>query len=172
MGELLNKTGAAKSRLRLKCCGGSSLSATDIENDVRTFIQQGWIPDVVVADYADLLAPEPFTKNQEYRHQVNESWKIMRRVSQNHHLLFVTATQAAASSYASSVIRKTDFSEDKRKNAHVTGMLGINQTTEEKKLGIYRLNWVFLRDGAWTDTQVVTTAGNLGLCCPCLSSVL
>lgn len=172
MRGILKKTGAAKSRLKLKCVAGGVLSASEIERDVHIFSNSGWIPDVVVADYADLLAPESGSKNWDYRHQVNESWKVMRRISSDHHLLFVTATQAAASSYNSGIIRKNDFSEDKRKNAHVTGMLGINQTTEEKEQGIYRLNWVFLRDGGWTESDVVWTAGCLPLACPCIVSTL
>jgi len=172
MQALLQKTGSHESRLKIKCVGPSSLTASDIERDVRIFCNGGWIPDVVVVDYADNLAPEPSTKNMDYRHQVNESWKVMRRISSDWHLLFVTATQAAASAYANSVIRKSDFSEDKRKNAHVTGMLGINQTSEEKTQGIYRLNWVFLREGGWADHEVVYTAGCLGLACPAIISTL
>lgn len=172
MKELLVRTGTKNSRIKLKCCGGATLTASDISTDIENFTRQGWIPDVVVVDYADLLSPEPNSRNWDYRHQINESWKVMRRIAQEHHLLFVTATQAAATSYGASVIRKSDFSEDKRKNAHVTGMIGINQTGEEKVQGVYRLNWVFLRDGSWADHQVVYTAGCLGLACPCIVSVL
>lgn len=169
---VLKKTSAVHSRLKLKCIGGSVVSASSIERDIQMFARQGWVPDVVVTDYADLLLPEPHTRTQEPRHQINESFKTMRRISQDHHLLFVTATQASAAAYGANVIRKSDFSEDKRKNAHVTGMLGINQNSDEKIQGIYRLNWVFLRDGSWTDTQVVWTAGNLALACPCIVSTL
>lgn len=172
MAALLEKTGAKKLRLKLKCCGGSSLTASDIERDIKIFTRQGWIPDVVIVDYADLLAPESSTRSQDYRHQVNETWKVMRRIAQDNHLLFITATQAAATAYERNTISKKDFSEDKRKNAHVTGMLGINQTNEEKEQCVYRLNWVFLRDGSWTDTQTVSTAGCLDVCCPCIVSTL
>lgn len=172
MQEILKKTGSLKSRLRLKCCGAGELAASQIEQDVRDEVRKEWIPDVVVVDYADLFAPEPIAKGWDFRHQQNESWKVMRRISQNNHLLFVTGTQAAATSYGATLIRKSDFSEDKRKNAHVTGMLGINQTSEEKKQCIYRLNWVFLRDGGWADNEVVHTAGNWLLASPCIVSTL
>ena len=170
MREALERAGSKESRLKLKCVPPSSICASDIQRDVYSFARQGWIPDMVVLDYADLLAPEPHTVQWEFRHQENEKWKALRRITQDFHLLLITGTQAAATSYNASVIRKTDFSEDKRKNAHVTGMLGINQTSEEKQQGIYRLNWTFLRDGAWTDTQVCHTAGNLALACPCIVS--
>ena len=146
------------------------MSAGDIERDIAIFFKEGWEPDVIVIDYADILKPEAHCKTWEYRQQINETWKVLRRISQTFHILVVTATQTSASSYNSPTIKKTDFSEDKRKAAHITGMLGINQTSEEKSQGIYRLNWVFLRDGAWTDTQVVYTAGQLALACPCVIS--
>lgn len=158
--------------VRIKCAGGSIISASQIEQEVKSLTAQGWIPDVVCVDYADLLAAEPGTMRMDFRHQINETWKILRRIPLDHHCLLVTATQAAARSYDAWVIRKKDFSEDKRKNAHVTGMCGINQTSEEKRRGIYRLNWVFLRDGEWSDSQVCWTAGSLALACPCLKSAL
>lgn len=170
--KLTAQTATKQLRLKLRCAGASVISASHIENDVREFAQEGWVPDVIVLDYADLLAPEAHSTRMDYRHQVNESWKVLRRITLDYHLLMVTATQSASSAYDSWVIRKKDFSEDKRKNAHVTGMLGINQTSDEKRIGVYRLNWVFLRDGAWTDSQVVWTAGNLALACPCLRSCL
>lgn len=168
--NLRQSTATKELPIKVKVAGASVISASDIERDVKTFAQAGWVPDVVVLDYADLLLPEPHSRTQEFRHQVNESWKVLRRIALDYHLLMLTATQAAATAYESKVIRKRDFSEDKRKNSHVTGMLGINQSPEEKKLGLYRLNWVFLRDGEWADTQQVWTAGNLAIASPCILS--
>jgi len=158
--------------LRVQTCGASIVSASDIERDVQECAQEGWVPDMVVVDYVVLLAPEVGSKQMDYRHQVNESWKVLRRISLDGHLLMVTATQAAGTAYDGFLIRKKDFSEDKRKNAHVTGMLGINQTSDEKPDGIYRLNWLFLRDGNWADNETVWTAGNLSIGCPCMVSAM
>lgn len=173
MQEVLAKTATKQSRLRIKVLESSTLAASDIERDIEELAKtEDWVPDVVVVDYADILLAEPHSKSFDYRHQINETWKVMRRISQKFHLLFVTATQTAATSYDSPRIKKGDFSEDKRKAAHVTGMLGINQTSDEKLQGVYRLNWVVLRDGIWTDSQEVTCAGNLALACPCIISTL
>lgn len=157
--------------LRLKCIGGD-LTASGIRRDIDELIREGFTPDLVVVDYLDLLDPEPSVSKLDPRHQINKTWKICRQISLDYHLCFVGATQAAARAYDQWLIRKKDFSEDKRKNAHVTGMLGLNRTPDEKQKGIYRLNWVFLRDGEWTETQCVWTAGNLALACPCLRSLL
>ena len=166
------RTAAKQLRLKTRIVESDHISATDIGHDINDHVKKDWVPDVVVIDYADVLAPEPDTRHFEYRHQLNATWMALRAISQRYHACVVTATQTAASSYDKPLIRKSDFSEDKRKGSHVTGMLGINQTSEEKKQGIYRLNWVFLRDGAWSDTEVVYTAGELSLAHPCIVSAL
>jgi len=166
------RTASKTPRLKIKCAGAHVISAGEIERDVRDFSEEGWVPDVVALDYADLLAPEPLTAKMDYRHQVNASWEILRRIGLDYHCLLLTATQIAARGYDAWVLRKKDFSEDKRKNAHVTGMCGINQTPDEKDRGIYRLNWPLLRGGRWTEQKVLWTAGCLELACPCIKNTL
>jgi hypothetical protein len=172
MERLRVKTACKKPRLEIICDGGSVISASKIENEIEQASKDGWPPDVVVIDYADELAPEPQTLKMDFRHQVNQTWRVLRRIALKNHCLVVTATQTAARSYDAWVIRKRDFSEDKRKNAHVTGMIGINQTSEEKEHCIYRLNWINLRHGKWVDTQCCWTAGNLAIANPCIRALL
>ena len=112
-------------------------------------------PDVVIIDYADILATEPNSKNMDFRNQQNQIWKKLRALSQDRKCLVVTATQAAKSSYGKETLELTDFSEDKRKFAHVTAMYSMNQTTEEKKIGILRLSELVVRDDNFNaDKQV------------------
>ena len=170
--NLLKKTSSKQSRIQLKREGGSIISASDIERDVKEFIRQGWEPDVVVVDYADELAPEPGTKTLDYRHQVKENWSVLRRVSLNLHCLVITASQTATTGYSTWLLRKSDFSEDKRKNAKVTGMVGINQTNDEYSQGLYRLNWIVIRNKKWSPNRLVWTAGDLSIACPCIISSL
>lgn len=170
--KLKTNTAMNQNPLRVRCAGASTITASQIERDVIECGEEGFPVDCVVLDYADLVLPEPNSSRLDPRHQINESWKIFRRISTEQHLLFITATQAAARGYNRWVLRKDDFSEDKRKNAHVTGMAGINQTPDEKPMGIYRLNWIFLRDGIWSENQVCWTAGNLALAHPCMRSLL
>ena len=112
---------------------------------------EGFIPDVIVIDYADILAPED--PRQQPRDQVNETWKALRRLSQERHCLVIAPTQANAASYDKWVQGMHNFSEDKRKLAHVTGMLGLNQTEEEKALHVMRLNWIVLRESPFNAQQ-------------------
>lgn len=170
--SLLQLTASKEINLRMHVSGGNTVSASQIERKVKHLVErEGWMPDLVVIDYADLLDEEPGMSRQDVRHKINATWMILRRIALDHHCLVLTATQAASSGYKNRwVLGKGDFSEDKRKNAHVTGMLGLNQTPEEKEVGIYRLNWVALRDGKWSEKQVLWTAGQLALCRPVMIS--
>ena len=111
-------------------------------------MSEGFVPDVVVIDYADILAPEDARKDA--REQVNDTWKALRRLSQEKHCLVLVPTQSDAGSYAVGTQGMSNFSEDKRKLAHVTGMLGLNQSELEKECGIMRLNWIVLREQYFT----------------------
>lgn len=109
-------------------------------------INRGFVPDVIIIDYPDILAPEPGTGGMQVRDQVNSTWKALRRLSQEKHCLVIAPTQADANSYGRENLTASNFSEDKRKLAHVTGMLGLNQTSDEKSDNLMRLNWIALRE--------------------------
>jgi len=108
--------------------------------------RDGFVADLIVIDYADLLTSE---RGGEFRHQQNEIWKALRGLSQEFHCLVVTATQADAASYEQKRLKLKNFSEDKRKYAHVTAMYGLNQdpNDREKQIGLMRINEFVLREG-------------------------
>lgn len=139
----------------------SSLSIKGIRSILEGWERDGWVPDVIVIDYADIL---DMGSDADGRERINEAWKQLRGLSQEYHCLVVTATQANAASYKAETIDRTNFSEDKRKLAHVTGMIGINTTDGEKEKGIIRLNWIVLRDDEYNtkDCVYVATCFELG----------
>jgi hypothetical protein len=122
--------------------------------------QSGFVPDVVVVDYADLMAAPDV---REFRHRQDAIWKGLRGLSQKRHALVVTATQADADSYKSSLLKMGNFSEDKRKLGHVTAMWGLNQdpSGREKDMGILRVNELVVREGASSVNNVVTVLQDL-----------
>lgn len=82
----------------------------------------------------------------------------------------LTATQADAASFDANLITSSNFSEDRRKLDHVTAMIGINSTDEEKECGIYRLNHIKRRDDDFSVGQVVYTASCLAMANPAVRS--
>lgn len=119
-------------------------------------------------DYADILAPMGGYK--ERRHQIDATWRGLRALSQSLHCLVLTATQADTESYSRSTLTRRNFSESKTIHAHVTGMVGINQTEKEKDQGIYRLNWIDLREGEYSFVRCCYTAACLSLSNPAVLS--
>lgn len=106
--------------------------------------QHNFVADVVLTDYADLFVPSQ--RHQDFRHQTNQIWKDHRFLAQRRNCLVITATQADADAYGKQKLELTNFSEDKRKYAHVTAFYAMNQTQQEKVLGLMRLGWLVVRD--------------------------
>jgi hypothetical protein len=94
----------------------------------------------------------------------------MRSLSQEKHCLVVTATQSDADSYKADLLDMKNFSESKSKYAHVTGMFGLNQRPNEKKIGLMRINEIVIREGEFDRASCVHVLQRLQTGRPYLSS--
>lgn len=147
----------------------SSLSVPDINSILQSWsLDDGWHPDVVVVDYADILASPAGAKDEQQG--IDATWRSLRRLSQELHCLVVTATQADAASYNKTTQDMSNFSRDKRKNAHPSAIVAINCTPAEREIGVYRLNYTARREGEAASRRCVTVAGCLALSSPCVRS--
>jgi len=151
-------------RFHLSVHSSGSISAKQIRNHVEEGEREGWVPDVVVIDYADLLAPPKGISDK--REGIDETWKQLRRLSQDLHCLVVTATQADAASYRANLIRGGNFSDSRTKNDHVTAGFGLNSNDQDRDQGVVRLNWLKRRDGACNENWQIAVAGCLAIGCP------
>jgi hypothetical protein len=159
-----------KRRFKISSHINDSLSVSTIRQILdRWESTEVFVPDLIVVDYADLLVP---SKTMEFRHQQNPIWKELRALSQERNCLLVTATQADAQSYKQDTLNLSNFSEDKRKYAHVTAMFGLNQDKHgrEKKLGIVRINELVIRKGGASSKSSASVLQNLNLSRPFLGS--
>lgn len=154
-----NRVKSSDPYLKLACHATGTLSVKGIELQLELWQNEGWIPDMIVVDYADILAS--MQSNDENREQINKTWKGLRSLSQSHHALVVTATQSSAKGYSAKILTRKEFSDDKRKMAHCTAMIGINITSEEKENSQGRLNYVVLRDDEFVVTKCCHYAGCL-----------
>jgi hypothetical protein len=147
-GYLLAKkflSGVKGRELRLEAYPNNNLNVKKIREQLNIWeSRDGFIPDVIIIDYADNLGPEDGRK--EHRNQINETWQSLRGLSMERHCLVITATQADARSYSKKSLSLENFSEDKRKYAHVTAMFALNQQEEEKELGIMRFGRLVVRE--------------------------
>jgi hypothetical protein len=148
--------------LRLQTYPNGTLSIKEIKAMLGIWEKKdGFVPDVIVIDYADLLVSDK--GGMDFRHQQIEIWKGLRSLSQSQHCLLLTATQADADSYDRDRLKMKNFSEDKRKYAHVTAMYGLNQDKDgrEKKIGLMRINEIVIREGDFSNNNEITILQNL-----------
>ena len=166
----LNRIAKSSDALRMSFHASSTISAADIDGILTNWNREGWRPDVVVIDYADILAPP--TGEKDKLDQIDETWKQLRKISQSRHCLVVTATQASAAAYGkeTGLLGRKHFSGRKTKLAHVNGMLGINVSPEEKDEGIARINWIVRRDDYYNESHYVKVAGCMAIGCPVMIS--
>jgi hypothetical protein len=163
-----NQVKSKNSYLKVACHPNSSATIHTIRSEIQSWELDGWVPDVIVIDYSDLLAP--INPRLDKRDQINETWKLMRRLSQEYHCLLVTATQANALAYGKKILDMSNFSDDKRKNAHPTGLIAINTSPEENKRQIFRLNWIARRRGRYDPMKCVYIGHCLDLSNPAVVS--
>lgn len=165
---LVAKLGCTEPLLMLSCHPTGSISMHGVVSELQAAERTGWVPDIVVIDYADILAP--MSGGKDSRDQINETWARMRRLSQELHCLVVTASQSDADSYKATTLGQINFSGDRRKNDHVTGMVGINVSDAERVLGITRLNWPVPKREEETPDGCINVAGCWAVANPAILS--
>ena len=153
---------------KLSCHVNDSINVSQIRTILDGWARDGWVPDAVVVDYADVLAP--LDGRAETRDQINATWKALKAMSQTYHCLVITASQTDADSYNAKALTKSNFSNDRRKNDHVDAMIGINQTEPEKDAGVYRFNYLKARDWEYGESKFLYVAGCLALARPFMYS--
>lgn len=157
-------------RFKLSTHPSRTLTVTEIDRVLDLWEREdGFVSDLVIIDYADIMQPEI---RSDFRHQENDRWMKLRGLSERRHVLVVTATQTDTRSYEKDRLSMQNFSEDKRKFAHVTAMYGLNQDRKgrEKELGIMRINEIVIREGDFSSNKEVYILQNLKRGQPVLSS--
>lgn len=125
----------------------STITVADIDSCLKSWRDEyGFIPDIILIDYADIMAPEKGSGSEE-RDRQNLRWKKLRRLSQEWHCLVVAPTQSNRDGFDKELLNAQNLSEDVRKLAHATGVLAIHQTAAERHQGISRVSWILGRDG-------------------------
>jgi hypothetical protein len=99
--------------------------------------------DVIIIDYADLLGG---FEREEFRHRVNQIWLNLRRMAQERNVCMCTVSQSNADGIDGKAITLAALAEDKRKATHVTAMMALYGTDEERNEGRVRMKCLVSRD--------------------------
>jgi replicative DNA helicase len=130
--------------------------------------EYGFVPDVVVVDYADILAVE--NRNLSERGNIDAIWKRLKGMAAERHMLVVTASQSNRGSIKKRTVDQTDTAEDIRKIAHVDVMISLNQQPDERDRGVMRLCVIAHRHREFSQNRQVQVLQQLGLGQPFLDS--
>lgn len=170
--QKINKFFVNKKRVKLSTHINGTLSVGKIKKILSNWKRkEGFVPDVILIDYADLLRTSGFHKEE--RDNIDTLWKELRALSQEpYEPLVVVPTQANRESYDRFLMTARNISEDKRKLAHPTAVYGLNQDKDgrEKEMGLMRINTIVARKTKFTANQAVTLCQCLEIGRPLLGS--
>lgn len=168
--KLVRKACRGRDVFRLSCHPTETLDVHGLESVLRDWARDGWVADVVLIDYADIMAAPKGVK--ETLDQIDKTWKGLSRIRQEFHCLVVTGTQSSALAYSnkSRVLGRQHFSGRKTKLAEVTGMIGLSVTDEGRKNCVTGLNWIVRRSGRVSEKRQVMVAGCLDIGNPAMKT--
>ena len=170
---LLKKYGAferlyGKGRLRSVCFPAYSASVNDLRSTLVQLEYLDWLPDVLVIDYADILAPEDHRES--YRDSLNRTWQFLKQLALEKNILIVTASQTNREAIKKDTFGTTNLAEDIRKAGVVDSMFGIQQSDKEKSWDVVRLNCLLHRHQEYNQQNFLVITQNLSIAYPMLDA--
>lgn len=162
------EVGSKEERLRLHVAATRTMSALDVKTKLDTWARLGWHADVVIIDYADVLAP--VHRKEDPIQQIKTTWEYLSQIRGQFHCLLATATQVNSKSYGKHTLDRSNFSGNHLKFAEVTTMVSIGMTPAEKESQQLRLNILARRQGHYSSERCIRLATCLPLSSPCVLS--
>lgn len=164
--------GVAGDRLKLFTYPGDTLTAAAAGATLDGLAAAGWFVDCAIFDYADIMGAEDHVKKDQKRDRINATWVALRALAlaPGRKSLVLTATQTDAEAYDKDLLSMKNFSDDKRKFAHVSGMVGINRTQAERDDERTRFNWLVGRAWKYSAKRCLYLAGHPALANPMMVS--
>lgn len=154
--------------IRLFAVPTDSMTVKQMEMKIEDLIYDEYIPDVIVIDYADIMAKNEGDHGNDYRNQLDGIWKRLRGLAQKLNVAIITASQSTRDTIDKDV-KASDVAEDMRKLAHVTAMISLNQTPKEKQQNIMRVKQLIVREEGAEFKEAICLQ-SLKISCPVLDS--
>jgi replicative DNA helicase len=123
------------------------LTPAKLRRKLKRYRQQGIIFDVIIVDYADIMAAD--RQYNDKRHEIDDIYKALRAIASEENAAVLTASQTNRTGQkkaATSVTDETDVAEDFNKARHCDVMITINATEQERKGGELRLYFALVRN--------------------------
>ncbi len=122
-----------------------SMKVSDLRRTLEKKRSQGIVYDMVIVDYADLMAPERTTDNS-----IENSKSVyvgLRGLAMTENIAILTATQTNREGSKAAVAKMTDIADDFNKVRIADIVISINRTDEERAMNQARLYFAAVRNG-------------------------
>lgn len=141
---------------RIKCFPRFSATLNDVIDYIKRYSKKkNYIPDLIILDYPDILAP--VDGNMMDRLNIDYNWKKLAGLSQELNIAILGADQAVKAARGKRSIGIMDTGESKTKDAHLDMRLTLNKTSIEEAMGLQRLGMLFRRKGKLQKNEIMMT---------------
>lgn len=123
-----------------------SMRVSDLRRLLERFKGQGTVFDLVIVDYADLIAPERYTEST--TENSKSVYVALRGLAMEQDVAVLSATQTNRDGYKSSVAKAEHVADDFNKIRIADVVISINRTEEERAAGQARLYFAASRNQA------------------------
>jgi replicative DNA helicase len=149
--KVLKRIEKLKGGLIVKGFPAKSITVEGIHNHIEMIKAEGFIPDLIIVDYIDLVKP---SITGEVRHQLSDIMANLRGLGAEHKVPIWSASQVNRKAVNKQIIRKEDIAEDFGKIAICDGAVALCQTIEEREVkpAMMRIYMVANREGTESET--------------------
>ena len=168
---------AGSDRVKIITFPIASVTVKDLEQALSELeLHEGFIPDMVVVDYADILKED--IRLGDKRHRVGDNWQKLSRMAKTRNAIVVTASQGNRSSAKKNRLDVDDVSEDFSKVMTIDGIFAINEVNYDqankwqidKNWQVQRIETIALRYGKFIPGLQCVTFNDLARGQICMDS--
>jgi len=158
--------------LRMISFPAFSATMSDVEEQLDELeMAEGFIPDVIITDYASIMAPEHHYGDP--RHSIDDIYKAHKRIAQTRSALVVTGAQSLGvgrSALSKDMQDESDVGGNAYILAHLDIMMTLDQTPDEKERGIWRMGVIEHRWKQFNKRRQIMVLQQLELGMPIMDS--
>lgn len=158
----LERLAGTREWLRLQWYPVYSVTIDDIRAQINQWDREGWAGQVIVIDYLENLASTD--KKLNTLEDIDYRWAIAKQISETGKRLVLTAHQTNKEGFKAWVLTRSNFRGNLKILAHPTAFVGVNHTDEEKRMQVWRYNWVVKRGDDFSESKCAVVASCLDYC--------
>ena len=147
--------------IRLKTYPRFTANVADITYDLNLLEQDGFLADVIIVDYADILKPEDDV--MEGIQKEDRTWIALAQLASERMALVFAPTQVNKAALEANLLKESHTARWIGKLGHVDAMLAISQTEEEKRMGRSRLSTMLHRHKDYDPGSTITLLQKIAL---------